>query len=72
MAAEASMSDENGRLKDLLKRLEAPSQLDHIDTAYSLVFRAEPTMAEPFPCPTLRCLALPYADRANYRQEWKP
>jgi hypothetical protein len=27
---------------------------------------------EPYPCPTLRALALPYAERPDYRQEWKP
>jgi hypothetical protein len=26
----------------------------------------------PWPCPTLRLLALPYADREGYRKEWKP
>lgn len=25
-----------------------------------------------FPCPTLRLLALPYADRPGYRAEWAP
>ncbi|HZF92056.1 DUF6221 family protein [Streptomyces sp.] len=25
-----------------------------------------------FPCPTLRILALPYADRSGYRDEWRP
>jgi hypothetical protein len=25
-----------------------------------------------YPCPTLRLLALPYADCPDYRQEWKP
>jgi hypothetical protein len=25
-----------------------------------------------FPCPTLRILALPYADRPGYREEWRP
>jgi hypothetical protein len=25
-----------------------------------------------FPCPTLRLLALPYADRSDYREEWAP
>jgi len=24
------------------------------------------------PCPTLRLLAVPYADRAGYREEWRP
>lgn len=24
------------------------------------------------PCPTLRMLALPYADHPDYRQEWRP
>lgn len=27
---------------------------------------------EPWPCPTLRALALPYADHPDYRQEWRP
>lgn len=26
----------------------------------------------PYPCPTLRLLALPYADHADYREEWRP
>ena len=26
---------------------------------------------EPAPCPTLRLLALPYADHLDYRQEWE-
>jgi hypothetical protein len=25
-----------------------------------------------FPCPTVRLLALPYADRPGYREEWRP
>ncbi|WP_432010164.1 DUF6221 family protein [Streptomyces cucumeris] len=25
-----------------------------------------------FPCPTLRLLALPYADRPGYREAWRP
>lgn len=25
-----------------------------------------------FPCPTLRLLALPYADHPDYREEWRP
>ena len=25
-----------------------------------------------WPCPTLRLLALPYADRSGYREEWRP
>jgi hypothetical protein len=25
-----------------------------------------------YPCPTVRPLALPYADRAGYREEWRP
>ncbi|MGP4085473.1 DUF6221 family protein [Streptomyces sp. KR55] len=28
--------------------------------------------AKPFPCPTLRLLALPYADHPDYREEWRP
>jgi len=27
---------------------------------------------EPYPCPTVRLLALPYADRPGYREEWRP
>ncbi|WP_327160569.1 DUF6221 family protein [Streptomyces zaomyceticus] len=26
----------------------------------------------PYPCPTLRLLALPYADHPDYRDEWRP
>jgi hypothetical protein len=26
---------------------------------------------DPYPCATLRLLALPYADRPGYRKEWK-
>lgn len=25
-----------------------------------------------YPCPTVRLLALPYADREGYREEWRP
>lgn len=28
--------------------------------------------AGPYPCPTLRILALPYADHPDYQQEWRP
>jgi Family of unknown function (DUF6221) len=31
-----------------------------------------PNVQQPFPCPTLRLLALPYADHPNYQEEWKP
>lgn len=27
---------------------------------------------QPWPCTTLRLLALPYADRPGYRDEWRP
>ncbi|MCX5587559.1 DUF6221 family protein [Streptomyces erythrochromogenes] len=27
---------------------------------------------DPYPCTTLRLLALPYADRPGYREEWRP
>lgn len=27
---------------------------------------------ESLPCPTLRLLALPYAEHPDYREEWKP
>jgi len=27
---------------------------------------------EPWPCPTLRILALPYADHADYDESWRP
>jgi hypothetical protein len=27
---------------------------------------------EPWPCPTLRLLALPYADHPDYQQDWQP
>ena len=28
--------------------------------------------AIPWPCPTLRALALPYADHPDYREDWRP
>lgn len=28
--------------------------------------------SQPFPCPTLRLLSLPYADHPDYREEWRP
>ena len=28
--------------------------------------------AEPFPCRTMRLLALPYSSREGYREEWRP
>ena len=31
-----------------------------------------PNTPAPAPCPTLRLLALPYADRPGYRAEWRP
>jgi len=30
------------------------------------------TCSEPAPCKTVRVLALPYADRPGYREEWRP
>lgn len=27
---------------------------------------------DPYPCKTLRLLALPYADHPDYREEWRP
>jgi hypothetical protein len=30
------------------------------------------TYLEPMPCPTLRLLALPYADHPDYQPAWKP
>jgi hypothetical protein len=38
-------------------------------TACEPMMWARPT---PFPCPTLRLLALPYADHPDYRREWRP
>lgn len=28
--------------------------------------------ADPWPCATVRLLALPYADRPGYREDWRP
>ena len=30
------------------------------------------TPLKPTPCPTVRLLALPYADRPGYQEEWRP
>lgn len=37
-----------------------------------VVCRDENGLREEAPCPTLRLLALPYADRPGYRPEWRP
>ncbi|MYX14407.1 hypothetical protein GTY67_13475 [Streptomyces sp. SID8374] len=34
--------------------------------------RAFSRSAKPWPCPTVRLLALPYSDHLDYRQEWTP
>lgn len=39
--------------------------------AYCVNARGE-HQREPWPCPTFRLLALPYADRPGYRPEWAP
>jgi hypothetical protein len=39
-----------------------------IEIAWDEAFAA----MEPIPCPTVRLLALPYAEHPDYRQEWRP
>jgi hypothetical protein len=34
-------------------------------------FDCEGGWEEPFPCPTLRALALPYADHPSFQEEWR-
>jgi hypothetical protein len=32
----------------------------------------DPVDVDPYPCETLRLLALPYSNHLDYREEWKP
>ncbi|WP_318203017.1 DUF6221 family protein [Streptomyces sp. SCL15-4] len=57
--------------KRRLLELHAPGQMEYVDGDVCMVcdVRGE----EPFyPCATVRLLALPYAGRPGYREEWRP
>ncbi|MFH9403281.1 DUF6221 family protein [Streptomyces sp. NPDC017638] len=57
--------------KRRLLELHAPDQMEYVDGDVCMVcdVRGE----EPFyPCATVRLLALPYAGRPGYREEWRP
>ncbi|MFF2773364.1 DUF6221 family protein [Streptomyces sp. NPDC058052] len=54
----------------VLAEVEAKRQILELHTEGSSLFCAH-CEHEP-PCPTLRLLALPYADHPNYRDTWRP
>ncbi|MBQ0827684.1 DUF6221 family protein [Streptomyces tagetis] len=54
--------------------LRAGGGAQHFDTE-TVCRSCEPNLQFPelsWPCTTLRLLALPYADRSGYREEWRP
>lgn len=54
--------------------LRAGGGAQHFDTA-TVCRSCEPDYQFPeqsWPCPTLRLLALPYADHPGYREDWRP
>lgn len=54
--------------------LRAGGGAQYFDTT-TVCRSCEPSYQVPelsWPCPTLRLLALPYADRPGYREEWRP
>ncbi|MFB6787660.1 DUF6221 family protein [Streptomyces olivaceus] len=51
--------------------LHAPGQMEYVDG--DVCMACDVRGGEPFyPCKTLRLLALPYAARPGYREEWRP
>ncbi|MEF9521303.1 DUF6221 family protein [Streptomyces sp. RB13] len=51
--------------------LHAPGEMEYVDG--DVCMACDVRGGEPFyPCKTLRLLALPYADRPGYRDEWRP
>ncbi|MEV6803151.1 DUF6221 family protein [Streptomyces sp. NPDC051132] len=57
--------------KRQLLDLHAPGEMEHVDG--DVCMTCDLREPEPFyPCKTLRLLALPYADRPGYREEWRP
>lgn len=68
--------------KRRITELHAPAYLRKVHAKYGTPVRCEvcedglglePDSIDhkPLPCPTLRLLALPYADHIDYRQEWR-
>ena len=55
----------------VLREIEAKRQLVTLHSEGSSELFCSNCEHEP-PCPTLRLLALPYADRPGYREEWRP
>lgn len=55
----------------VLREIDAKRQLLALHTEGSSDLFCAHCEHEP-PCPTLRLLALPYADRPGYREEWRP
>lgn len=57
----------------VLREVEAKREIIELHTAEPNQQSDEcPHDLQELPCPTLRCLALPYADHPDYREEWRP
>ncbi|MFE0470444.1 DUF6221 family protein [Streptomyces sp. NPDC058947] len=57
--------------KRQLLDLHEPGEMEYVDG--DVCMACDVRGGEPFyPCKTLRLLALPYADRPGYREEWRP
>lgn len=57
--------------KRQLLALHEPGEMEYVDG--DVCMACDVKGGEPFyPCKTLRLLALPYADRPGYREEWRP
>lgn len=57
--------------KRQLLDLHAPGEMEYVDG--DVCMACDVRGEKPFyPCKTLRLLALPYADRTGYREEWRP
>jgi hypothetical protein len=67
--------DAKRQLVELHKSEDVDGRLtdgEEITVLCCVVCRDENGMREEEPCPTLRLLALPHADRPGYREEWRP
>lgn len=56
--------------KRALLDLHGPGEFEYSDVDVCMV--CDQQDPEPYPCRTVRLLALPYADHPDYRDEWRP
>ena len=68
IVAEHASEDGHCRTCTVEDREDAPMGTDW-DTEPEAIWVRRPVA---YPCPTLRLLALPYADHPDYREEWRP